>query len=81
MILTDSLINDMDDTIDALFEVSYLLISVIIIEIRNGDFGNIDILDSDEEPLFNRNGRKANRNLFQKKKSNKQNKLFKEDFD
>ena len=64
MILTDSLINDMDDTIDALFEVSYLLISVIIIEIRNGDFGNIDILDSDEEPLFNRNGRKANRNLF-----------------
>ena len=36
MILTDSLINDMDDTIDALFEVSYLLISVIIIGIGNG---------------------------------------------
>ena len=80
MILTDSLINDMDDTIDALFEVSYLPIRVIIIGIGNGG-GNIDILDADEEPLFNRNGRKANRNLFQKKKSNKQNKLFKEDFD
>ena len=63
MILTDSLINDMDDTIDALFEVSYLPISVIIIGIGNGG-GNIDILDADEEPLFNRNGRKANRNLF-----------------
>ena len=53
----------MDDTIDALFEVSYLPIRVIIIGIGNGG-GNIDILDADEEPLINKNGRKANINIF-----------------
>ena len=65
MILTDGLINDMDDTIDALVEASFLPISVIIIGIGNGDFGNMDILDADEEPLFDRNGRKADRDLVQ----------------
>ena len=34
MILTDGLINDMDDTIDALVEASFLPISVIIIELE-----------------------------------------------
>ena len=65
MILTDGLINDMDDTIDALVEASFLPISVIIIGIGNGDFGNMDILDADEEPLFDRGGRKADRDLVQ----------------
>ena len=65
MILTDGLINDMDETIDALVEASFLPISVIIIGIGNGDFGNMDILDADEEPLFDKNGRKADRDLVQ----------------
>ena len=65
MILTDGLINDMDDTIDELVEASFLPISVIIIGIGNGDFGNMDILDADDDPLYDRNKRKADRDLVQ----------------
>ena len=65
MILTDGQIGDMRETIDALVEASYLPISVIIVGIGNGPFGNMDILDADENPLFDRNGRKADRDLVQ----------------
>lgn len=65
MILTDGIIEDMDDTIDALVEASYLPISVIIIGIGTADFTNMDVLDADEEPLYDRNGRKADRDLVQ----------------
>ena len=59
MILTDGQIGDMRETIDALVEASYLPISVIIVGIGNGPFGNMDILDADEEPWFDRGGRKG----------------------
>jgi hypothetical protein len=65
MILTDGIINDMDRTIDALVEASYLPISVIIIGIGYADFSNMDILDADDKPLFDKNGRKAGRDLVQ----------------
>ena len=65
MILTDSLINDMDETIYALVEASYFPINVIIIGIGYSDFGNMDILDADENPLFDKVGRKADRDLVQ----------------
>jgi hypothetical protein len=55
----------MDDTIDELVEASFLPISVIIIGIGNGDFGNMDILDADDNPLYDRNNRKADRDLVQ----------------
>lgn len=65
MILTDGQINDMDDTIDALVEASFLPISVIIIGIGIAEFGNMDILDADDNPLYDRRGRKAARDLVQ----------------
>ena len=65
MILTDGIIGDMDDTINALVEASFLPISVIIVGIGNGDFGNMDILDADDELLIDKNGRKADRDLVQ----------------
>ena len=65
MILTDGIIEDMDDTIDALVESSYLPISVIIIGIGNADFSNMDVLDADDDPLYDNNGRKADRDLVQ----------------
>ena len=65
MILTDGQIDDMNDTKDALVEASFLPISVIIIGIGTGDFGNMDILDADENPLYDRNRRKADRDLLQ----------------
>ena len=65
MILTDGQIDDMEETKDALVEASFLPISVIIIGIGTGDFGNMDILDADENPLFDKNRRKADRDLVQ----------------
>ncbi len=65
LILTDGIINDMPATIDALVDASLLPISVIIIGIGNADFSNMDILDADENPLFNSNGVKAARDLVQ----------------
>jgi hypothetical protein len=65
MILTDGIIEDMDDTINSLVEASFLPISVIIIGIGNADFSNMDVLDADDEPLIDVNGRKADRDLVQ----------------
>ena len=65
MILTDGQIDDMDDTVDALVEASFLPISVIIVGIGNGDFGNMNILDADDNPLYDKNRRKADRDLVQ----------------
>ena len=65
MILTDGIIDDMDQTIDSLVEASFLPISVIIIGIGDADFSNMDILDADDDPLVDKNGRKADRDLVQ----------------
>ena len=65
MILTDGIIDDMDETVDSLVEASFLPISVIIIGIGDADFSNMDILDADDEPLVDKNGRKADRDLVQ----------------
>jgi hypothetical protein len=65
MILTDGQIDDMQDTIDELVEASFLPISVIIVGIGGGNFGNMDILDADDNPLYDRRGRKADRDLVQ----------------
>ena len=65
MILTDGMINDMDDTIDSLVEASFMPISIIIIGIGKNDFGNMDILDADVNPLIDRTGRKAARDTVQ----------------
>jgi hypothetical protein len=65
MILTDGIIDDMDDTIDSLVEASFLPISVIIIGIGDADFTNMNFLDADNELLTDRNGRKADRDLVQ----------------
>ena len=65
MILTDGIIDDMDETVDALVEASFLPISVIIIGIGDADFTNMNFLDADDEPLKDRNGRKTDRDLVQ----------------
>ena len=65
MILTDGQISDMKETKDALVEASFLPISVIIIGIGDNNFDNMDILDADENPLYDKNGRKADRDLVQ----------------
>ena len=65
MILTDGKIDDIDDTIDALVEGSFLPLSVIIIGIGNANFTSMNILDADENPLIDSKGVKAARDLVQ----------------
>ena len=65
MFLTDGQISDIDETIDELVEASFLPISVIIIGIGDNDFRQMDILDADENPLYNRQNIKAARDLVQ----------------
>ena len=65
MILTDGMIDDMNETKDSLVAASFLPISVIIIGIGDGDFTKMDILDADENPLYDSNHRKADRDLVQ----------------
>jgi hypothetical protein len=65
MILTDGIIKDLEDTIDALVEGSYYPLSVIIIGIGNADFGKMEKLDGDDIPLISRKGIKRQRDLVQ----------------
>ena len=65
MILTDGLINDMDETVKLLIDCESLPLSVIIIGIGNSDFTNMIYLDGDVEPLTDNNGRVTRRDLVQ----------------
>ena len=65
MILTDGLINDMDETVKLLIDCESLPLSVIIIGIGNSDFTNMIYLDGDVEPLTDNNGRVTKRDLVQ----------------
>lgn len=82
MILTDGVIDDMQETIDALVKGSFYPLSVIIIGIGDADFKNMEILDGDNVPLISSIGEKRMRDLvqfvpFNKFKDNEQ-KLSKE---
>ena len=65
LILTDGIILDMQETIDALVEGSFLPLSVIIIGIGNDHFQEMIELDADNDPLVSSNGIKRMRDLVQ----------------
>ena len=75
MFLTDGIIEDLDDTIEALVEGSYYPLSVIIIGIgegepisednKEGGFSKMIKLDGDEIPLISKHGIKRMRDLVQ----------------
>jgi len=65
MILTDGMIDDVDNTINELVNGSFLPLSVIIIGIGNADFSAMKVLDADENPLISSGGVKAARDLVQ----------------
>lgn len=52
MIITDGIINDMNDTIDQIVRGSSLPLSIIIVGVGDADFTSMDRLDADDEPLF-----------------------------
>ena len=65
MILTDGVIVDLQETIDALVEGSFLPLSVIIIGIGNDHFKEMIQLDGDKIPIISSNGIKRMRDLVQ----------------
>ena len=65
LILTDGIIYDMDETVDALVEASFLPLSVIIIGIGNDHFREMIELDGDDNPLISSAGVKRMRDLVQ----------------
>lgn len=65
MILTDGQNHDMEDTKDAVVNASLLPISIIIIGIGNGNFGNMVELDGDETRVRSRDNRYAERDIVQ----------------
>ncbi len=65
MILTDGLINDMQETTKLLVDCASLPLSVIIIGIGDADFSMMVTLDGDDVPLTDSDGRVTKRDLVQ----------------
>ena len=65
LILTDGVIFDQQETIDALVEGSFLPLSVIIIGIGNDHFQEMIELDGDDNPITDSKGVKRARDLVQ----------------
>ena len=65
LILTDGVINDMQDTIDAIVDAGRIPLSIIIVGIGSCDFKAMDVLDADDEPLVSRTGQRMVRDLVQ----------------
>ena len=52
LILTDGVINDMQETLNAIVRASRLPISIVIVGVGSEDFSLMKALDADEEPLY-----------------------------
>ena len=66
LIITDGVIHDMDETIQALVDASHELpFSVIIVGVGNTDFENMQKLDSDDQLLMSNRGERASADIVQ----------------
>jgi len=65
MILTDGVINDMVETIDAIVDATSAPISIIIIGVGSADFSMMDQLDADQNPLRSSHGMSMKRDIVQ----------------
>lgn len=65
LILTDGIINDMNETIEAIVQGSSRPFSIIVVGVGNADFSNMEVLDADDIPLVGRQGKKAKRDIVQ----------------
>lgn len=65
LVLTDGVINDMNETIDAIVDASDAPLSIIIIGVGNADFSAMEFLDADDSPLVSKGGIKMKRDIVQ----------------
>ena len=65
LILTDGVLNDPEQTIDALVELSFLPVSVVIVGVGNADFSQMKVLDADVNLLVSSKGVRAARDCVQ----------------
>lgn len=65
LLITDGVISDMDDTVLAIVNASYLPMSLIIVGVGGADFAQMDFLDCDQGKLRANNGREALRDIVQ----------------
>lgn len=65
LIITDGVINDMDETVDAIVRATNLPLSIVIVGVGGADFANMEILDADDKALRASNGEVAKRDIVQ----------------
>lgn len=65
LILTDGVINDMRQSIDAIVQASNLPLSIVIVGIGDADFSDMDELDGDDGRLRNSRGEQAQADIVQ----------------
>lgn len=66
LIITDGILTDLQETIDALVRASDLPLSILIVGVGNADFQQMEILDADNgQPLRGSTGRLATRDIVQ----------------
>eukprot|EP01129_Flabellula_baltica_P008548 TRINITY_DN340_c0_g1_i4.p1 TRINITY_DN340_c0_g1~~TRINITY_DN340_c0_g1_i4.p1 ORF type:complete len:763 (-),score=172.10 TRINITY_DN340_c0_g1_i4:17-2305(-) len=65
LILTDGIINDMDQTIDQIVAATSLPLSIVIVGVGNENFEKMEVLDADEVPLRSSSGKLMERDIVQ----------------
>ena len=61
--MTDGEIHDMQKTIDVIVTGSDVPLSIVIIGLGNDKFEEMDVLDADDEALYDSQGRKMKRDI------------------
>lgn len=65
LIITDGVITDLQETMDALVHAADLPLSILIVGVGGADFKEMEILDADKEKLESTRGRVAVRDIVQ----------------
>lgn len=65
LILTDGVINDMKETVDAIVNASNTPLSIIIVGIGKADFSAMENLDGDKNKLISSTGIRSSRDIVQ----------------
>jgi len=76
LIITDGVISDMTETLDAIVNASSLPLSIIIIGVGNADFSAMNFLDGDGKSIVSQ-GRRAVRDIVQVSQTINQSKVYK----